>query len=426
MKVRLPFVCLAILLVTACQSVLPIQLQEDEPTFTGTLRVGKYAFVPEGTHLPESNKEILHERSLAFMEKYPGVSIEFVDADLNKNYKSLLEDPNRTPDIIELTVNEARLSARDLIENLTGQIEDSVSEWEGEYRKIIEMSEIEGENYMLPIFSDPVFVYYQPDIFKSNHIPVPKDGWTYGEYVDISRQLVAKGYRVEHADTLNELEPFIQTLGGTFAAPEMQDISGHFDSEATAAAFVNFSGMLRETEPSREDTEAALSVKRTANATSGILQANYAVAPLPSTVEGTNYNTSLMTGFAITKSSMQKELAWEYMKFLLGSSSEEAMNFLTNHTLEKIQIHNRIGHKPIFEEVKAWIRHEVTNAKPATFNLIWYDGLYSENAVPQRTQQQLKTFSDTETVKRELKLWADEIKMRAPLLSETPEEAENR
>ncbi|AGA59340.1 ABC-type sugar transport system, periplasmic component [Thermobacillus composti KWC4] len=411
----LTLILLPLLLLTACQSTLTLQ-QEEEKTYTGTLRIGTHVFPPmTKPYSPVSTSfaEVWDERSLAFMEKYPGVQIEFIGVDYNQNFEQLLENPSEMPDIMELTVKEAWLSALDHIESLADRIEEEGPRWNGDYFNVIKAMEINGESYLLPVKSAPMIVYYRPDLMAAHQIAEPRDGWTFGEFEETLRRLAAQGLGTQLPDTLNAMEPIIRGLGGKYASSDLR-VSGVLDSDATAEAFAQYAAMLRE---SSYAEEMALRVVRSTESLRDIFEKQYAIAPLPSTVEGVRYNASLMTGLAISKHSQQKELAWEFMKFLLGESSDEAMDFIVNHTLESDGVHTRIGHNPIYEELKQWMKHEITISQPATFDLVWYSDPSRDNIVPQRTREQLERYTDAAAAQADLTLWAQEIEMRAPLLS---------
>ena len=123
---------------------------------------------------------------------------------------------------------------------------------------------------------------------------------------------------------------------------------------------------------------------------------------------------------AIAKSAVQPDLAWEYLKFLMGESGEEAVDFVVNNTLERAGLHTQIGHKPLYEEIKSLMRREIVLSPPATFDLLWYGDLYTSlytRSFPGRPYGHIQTYTDMETAKKDLALWAQEIEAGVPLLS---------
>ena len=409
-------VLFSLLLLTACQAARPDPAVDEEKSYTGTLRIGTHVFPPKPKpYVPASNiyKEVWNERALAFMEKYPGVQIEFVSVDYNRNFGEFLENPEEMPDIVELTLKEAWLAALEHLDSLAGRLEEEGDRWEGEYRNVIKAMEINGEPYLLPVKSDPMIVFYKPDLLAANQVPEPRDRWTIGEFEETVRLLSSRGVGVWLPDTLNAMEPFIRGLGGEYASSDLR-VSGFLDSDATANAFALYAAMLRD---SRTAGEHAMYVVRSTAAIHDLANTNYSIAPFPAAADGVRHNVSLMTGLAISKHSKQKELAWEYMKFLLGESSDEAMEFIATHTLESGGVNQRIGEKPLYEELKQWTKHEISISRPATFDLVWYNDPSRDNIVPQRTREQLELYTDAESAKTDLQLWAREIETKAPLLS---------
>jgi multiple sugar transport system substrate-binding protein len=414
----------AMLLLAACSqvsSVVPdIAPADDESaSYTGTLRLGlRSAVTPSGPYpVQRGNQGVLRSRSEAFMEKYPGVEIEVQVVHFERDFPKMLADPTLMPDIIQLTPNEARLLMLPHLESLADRIEDHAAAWEGGYAKLIDYLEIGGEAFLLPFTSDPLLTLYRTDVFGELQLPEPRDGWTYGDYAEIARSLTEAGYVVSLRESLSNMEPFIRGMGGVPASSDGTALSGYLDSEATAGAFIRFAGMIPEsTSWTPEDPRyySAVATLRASDGPAGIVTYPYAVAPIPSDVEGKRHNNTLMTGLAIPKSSAQPELAWEYLKFLMGDSDEEAIDFVVNNTLERQLLDTRIGHKPIYEEIKSWMRREIVQSPPATFDYLWYSdlveyGLYPRHIFPKRSLDQLRSYGDVETARADLALWAKEI-----------------
>jgi multiple sugar transport system substrate-binding protein len=416
----------AALLLSACRSVPTIVPDDGKTVYTGTLRLGLRSYVtPSGPYpVQRGNKGVLLSRSEAFMAKYPGVQIEVEVVHFERDFPKMLADPGLMPDILQLTPNEARLFMLPHIESLADRIEDDAA-WEGDYATLIDYLEIGGEAYLLPFTSDPALVFYRKDVFEELGLPEPRDGWTYGEYAAIARPLADEGYVVTHTDALNDMEPFIRGFGGTLASSDGTEVSGYLDSEATAAAFMQFAGMIPESrvwKPEDPRYYSAMATIRASRGLAGIVNYPYGVAPIPSDLEGKRHNNTLMTGLAISKTTAQPELAWEYMKFLMGDSSDEAIDFVVNNTLERQHLETRIGHKPVYEEIKSWMKYEIAQSPPAAFDFLWYGdvheySLYPRHIFPKRTLTQLRTYTDIETARADLALWAKEIEAYMDLLA---------
>src|SRR5690606_14662678 len=156
-----------------------------------------------------------------------------------------------------------------------------------------------------------------------------------------------------------------------------------------------YAGMI----PESESDITAINFIRPSKAFPGLYRHPYAIAPIPSNIEGEHYNNILLTGLAISKSTVQPELAWEYMKFLMGESSDEAVDFVVTNTLDLEHVSLRFGHLPIYEEIRSWMKREIVISPPATFDLLWnedrYPGHYIRR-VPQRSLDQIRAYTDLE------------------------------
>ena len=406
---------------TACgvEQITPDREPEGE-TFAGTLRVGVHSRSWMNAPYPPGGKftepyHPMHTRSKEFMERYPGVEIEFIDVEYEKNFKQILQNPSQMPDVMELTVNEARLPMRDHIISLAEQVEE-MEGWQGDYMKLIEFAEFDGEPYLLPIRSVPLMAFYITDIFDNFGIEKPREGWTWDDFLRIGRQVVDAGFSVWSPPDLNESEPVINMLGGRYADKEGR-IVGVMDSPETVNAFVRYAEMLSEvTTPDQWANVAiyekrALKIDRATRIVEDYLRV--AVAPIPDAPDGRRYNNSLMTGLAITKSAAQPELAWAYIRFLLGESSEEAIHAVVDYTIGDTVTFTAFGQKPeTLEEMKQWMRHEITISPPASFDFGWKDGLRDSTA-PKRPTKQYYEYVDADYARIDLSLWAKEIESYA-------------
>jgi multiple sugar transport system substrate-binding protein len=395
-------------------------------TFTGTLRVGVHSkqwmkdpYPPDGKWYEPYHP--MKTRSKAFMERYPGVMIEFVDVDYDKNFKQLLQDPSQMPDVMELTVNEARLPMRDHLISLADHVED-MEGWQGDYMKLIEFAEFDGEPYLLPLTSNPVMMFYIVDIFDNFGIEKPREGWTWDDFVRISRQLIDAGFSVWPGPFVNEIEPIINAFGGRYT-DERGRFVGAMDSPDTVNAFVRYAEMFSAvTTPDQWPNpvvfeKRALTIDRATRVAQDYLRV--AVAPIPDAADGRRYNNSLMTGLAITKHSRQPELAWEYIKFMLGESSEEAIDAVVDYTFGDTVTFAAFGRKPeTLEELKQWMRHEITISPPASFDFAWTDQ-YRPSSTPFRPFKQYYEYVDAGFAQTDLSLWAKEVESYAEVFAGT-------
>ncbi|AGA59339.1 ABC-type sugar transport system, periplasmic component [Thermobacillus composti KWC4] len=354
------------------------------------------------------------------MEKHPGVKIEFIDVDYERNFKQLLEDPSQMPDVIELTVNEARLPMKGRIVNLADRIEDMADKWQGDYMTLIEFAELEGEAYLLPIRSEPMMVFYITDIFENKGITPPWDGWTWDDYLSIGQQLVREGHAVWNPPSLNEVEPFIVGFGGRYTDAKHR-IAGVMDSPETVNAFVRYAEILNAVSSAEQFTSESAFMNRGLIVGRALrIREEYervSIAPIPEAPDGRRYNNSLMTGLAITTTAQQPELAWAYIKFMLGESSDEAIDAVVNYTVGASGADSSfqpIVRKPeTLEELKQWLRYEITISPPASFDFAWMDRGSRASSAPGRPIPQYYAYTDVNTAQADLTQWAQEIEAYA-------------
>jgi len=369
----------AALLLTACQSALPGIRQEPESKLSGTLRVallGGFESKEVKPYKAGFKKHPIQDRMKAFTELHPNVEIEVLDlvTGLGSNMltmKTLLDRAEEyQPDIIEMTPAEAGLLARDRIVSLADLVEERSDAWSGAYLEVIERMALDGEPYLLPVRSDPMLIYYDRAALRMFGLAEPSEGWTMTEFGELVRAAVGAGLQVLLTAELETAQPFIEALGGSFPA-QHEAAAGVLDSDATTAALeallqaVPAEAMynnpyLMEYESSALGMAWASRLYKAIRSEKG----DYAIASLPSGADGSRRNISLMTGLAIHKDSPQQELARELLKYIGGESSDEAMNFLADNTLQQYRTGYRYEPVSRDDELKQWLMREATVARP--------------------------------------------------------------
>ncbi len=410
------------LLLTACQLIQPVDEVESE--YSGTLRValfGGHTVLPDYKPYLAGFKEYpIQDRMEAFMEKHPNVQIEVIDiAPENYALPTLLRDPNLAPDIIEMNMNEAQFTAKDRIINLGDRIMENEEKWDGDYADVIRSAEIGGVPYLLPVRSNPMMVFYDKTLFGQLGLPEPKIGWTMAEYADTAIKLVQVGATVSAPTGLNEVEHIIRGLGGEYASLDRSHISGYLDSESTTEAFVRYAQMMPSFILEGDPTELpAMGMWRATELRTPTRSTDkdYGLAPVPSTFEGTHYNTSLLSGLAITKESRQQELAWALMQFIVGENSEEAMDFIVRNALEVDHRAFRSDDNPKLAELREWMKYEAASATPSTLDMFMARGGYLGNQYPYRTQEQIEAYENRDAAKQDLTLLAQQLESWMALL----------
>ncbi len=406
-----------VLLLTACQSVLPVVPEDDsEREYSGTLRValfgGHTVFSNYKPYLAGFKEYPIQDRMKAFMEKHPNVQIEVIDiAPETYALQRLLRDPNLAPDIIEMNSNEVRFTARDRVISLEAFLGEYGVNWDGDYANVVSSAEVDGVSYLLPVRSNPMMVFYDKTLFGQLNLTMPRSGWTLADYADTAVKLVQAGAAVSAPTGLNEAEHIIRGWGGAYASTDRSRISGFLDSDATTEAFVRYAQMMTSFTRGGDPSDLpAMGMWRAHEMRDPIrsTDSDYAFAPVPSALEGDHYNTSLLTGLAITKESRQQELAWALMRFIVGDTSDEAMDFVARNTLEVDNRAFRSDENPKIAELREWMQVESAVATPATLDMFMARSGNLGDRYPYRTQEQYEAYVSRDAAKQELTLLAQQ------------------
>jgi len=313
-----------------------------------------------------------------------------------------------------MTPAEASFLARDQIVALTDRIEEHSWAWSGAYLQVIARMGTDGGLYLLPVRSDPLLMYYDRNALRMYGLEEPRERWTMAEFVELARTLVDAGAQVLLTPELETAQPFIEMLGGSF--PDQHGAAtGVLDSDANAAALAAWlnavpaeamysNPYLMEYESPALGLAWASRLYKAVRSAAG----DYAIAPLPSAADGSPRHIALMTGLAIHKDSPNQDLAWELLKFIAGGSSDEAMHFLADNTLQQYRTGYRNEPVPKDEGLKQWLMREAAVARPvglARFLSTW--GAYGAS-YPSLFLADKRDWNQEE-LKRQLGEWARQI-----------------
>jgi ABC-type sugar transport system, periplasmic component len=181
-------------------------------------------------------------------------------------------------------------------------------------------------------------IYYNKTLFEEKGFIDPEEGWTWEQFVEIAQQLKREGYNVAFPLYPPILEPFVKGLGGLYNSKDLT-FSGYMDSENTINAFQRLSNtQLFEFDSITSRTYYDLGVTGLFRGNTGDINKpfrneNFAFAPFPDFPESPYELPSHITGLALTKQSKHKELAWELMKFIVGESDQEALDFAAYYSV---------------------------------------------------------------------------------------------
>lgn len=217
-------------------------------------------------------------------------------------------------------------------------------------------------------------------------IEAPTDNWTWEDYFQLTRHLQDMGYVVGDLLRLPSIEHIIHVHGGTFISSDYTDFIGYLDSEETNQAFENYLQAISPiwdpfmlsrwgTSPRLTTTWPALGMARSSSlyhlfdSIDGI-DREYDIAPMPLTENGERVNKTLLTGLAMTNASQDKELAWEFLKFILEDDDEDTMHFVSNNTLLIQEEHYATRPPAQYEKLLQFIQSESAYAHVSSLSMI--------------------------------------------------------
>src|SRR5690606_36415351 len=100
------------------------------------------------------------------------------------------------PDIIELTPHQARWMMEDELEELTFYYENYPldNRLPEDYSYLNELALIDGAQYLLPVSTNPMIVFYSAPIFKLLGIDPPEEDWLWDDFLNIARRIKDTGH----------------------------------------------------------------------------------------------------------------------------------------------------------------------------------------------------------------------------------------
>lgn len=376
--ILLVFICIALIL-AACTEMRDVPVIPDHE-LSGELIVA-LSYNYDVAHKKSSEPKVItdrtsylpiHQKILRFTEKHPRVTIKVLDAEWETRYDRgvghrEMSPPNfiiHKPDIIELTPHQVRWMMDGELQELSFYYENYPMEnsWPEDYSYLNELTMVDGGKYLLPVTTDPMIVFYSAQTFELLGIDRPEDDWSWDDFLGIARRVNDAGYingvfwtkaYSESKASVDNIEHFIVAHGGRFISSDQTEFSGYLDSEHTRQAFELYLDVfepLFETDY-RWDSKVSSSI-RTHLPTFGMGRASklftvldvidpyekdptnnrgYELLPMPRADDGRAYNTSFVTGLAMTEQSQHKELAWEFMKFI--ASDDDLMRLVAENTL---------------------------------------------------------------------------------------------
>ncbi|MFB6362649.1 ABC transporter substrate-binding protein [Paenibacillus elgii] len=214
------------------------------------------------------------------------------------------------------------------------------------YPGLFNYVKIGGKTYGMPAGFTTRVMYYNKKLFDEANVPYPKAGWTWDDFKETAKKLTnpAKkqyGFGVRAENDPYDLQGFIWSNGGSFISPDGKSIEGFMNGKETAEVLQLFGSLVK-------DKTAVVVGGKNQQSGDDIFKAGKiamwesGVWPLGGFKEAKiDVGTVIMPAFpgkklkgvisesavSISKSSKNKELAWEFVKYY---ASAEAIKLRTS------------------------------------------------------------------------------------------------
>ncbi|MDO4340578.1 MAG: sugar ABC transporter substrate-binding protein [Eubacteriales bacterium] len=290
----------------------------------------------------------------AYMEEHPNVTIEMTDLGSSDYMTVLATDlSGEGSDFDVVTVKDvpgyATLVAKGVLEDLSERIEtDGVDT--SLYNGTTEQVSVDGSLYELPFRSDFWVLYYNKKLFDDAGVDYPTNDMTLEEYDALARSVTKQGFGNDqiygaHYHTWRSAVQLFGILDG-----EHTVLDGNYDFTKPYYEMIKSQeedGVCRtyiDTNASQLHYSGAFSEGNTATMNMG----SWYITTLISELENGNYDKELVgdwgivkyphpegveagttlgtiTGLAIPKSSDNKDVAWDFIKYACGEEGAEVV-----------------------------------------------------------------------------------------------------
>ncbi len=310
-------------------------------------------------------KEVNEQIIALFEEKHPGVKVnlEYIPQEYTTKIDTMFLGGN-APDVIYGHPRYfTRWASDGLLMDLTDKFNQTPELLDDSIYKtnLYEAFKYNGKHFATVNGECSLVLYYNKDLFDSAGIEYPTNEWTWSDLIAAAKQLTIfdeNGHPQQFGISIGSWYPLVQAYqfshGGrwyddmndptkvTFNSPEtiealqlMQDLIHKYNVAPTSSNQDVLGGNFDTGKIAMDITGAWAVVYR-----SDIDSFNWDIAHIPLADNGAPRSVSrLYAGYAISKTTKNPDLAWEFAKFM---QSEEAQNLLASTGLITV-IHREIS-----------------------------------------------------------------------------------
>lgn len=297
-------------------------------------------------------REVYDRVAQEYMASHPGRTVNLVNVPSQGEHMSKLAasfTAGNPPDVF--LVNYRRYGQfvnRGVLDPLGPRMAQSGLDEAQFYPIALQAFRAEGQLQCVPQNISSLVVYYNQSLFAQQGVPLPQPGWSWNDFLLAARRLnldtnadgIVDVYGLGVEPELIRLAPFIWQNGGELV-DNMEHPTQLMLKEERAQEAVQFFVSLRamfgvapsEAESKAEDNETrfrngklamVLNSRRAVPNFRNIKDFVWNVAPLPVRNEGSPAATVLHSdAFCMSKSSKQKDAAWEWIRFAAGPEGQK-------------------------------------------------------------------------------------------------------
>lgn len=176
----------------------------------------------------------------------PGIRVIVESIPGNYKEKIMLATAAGTPPDVYLldSVIMPTFTNRGLLVDLKPHAEKAGVDLSAYYQNVLQIAELDGALYALPGDFTPYVMYYNKTLFDRAHLPYPSEGWTWDEFLELSRTLTQDtdgDGRIDQFGTVftNWLPgwiPWVWSNGGDVMSPDGKRTTGYLNSPETEEA----------------------------------------------------------------------------------------------------------------------------------------------------------------------------------------------
>jgi ABC-type glycerol-3-phosphate transport system substrate-binding protein len=257
------------------------------------------------------------------------------------------------PDVLFVEVNNFKeFASKGVLEDLTPYLEkDTTMKKSDFYDAIIDRFTVDGSLYVIPRDIAPIcVVYYNKTMFDEAGVKYPKEDWNWNDMLKIAKKFVKKDAngvptQYGYVDDWPLWEAFVFSNGGAMVDNVKHPTKCVMDSKADIEAIQFRSDLINKwgvtPSPSQMTAMGGMGTsdmfvsQRVAMFMSGIWKTplfrsqinnfDWDVVPFPRGPKGTIAYPTGGSGYAIVKSSKNKEMAWKLVTYLAGAEGEKKL-----------------------------------------------------------------------------------------------------